>query len=233
MAYTFPCGEGNIEVCPDGGGVPTASRSDSAGYFSAVRKREGLENTHVLKLMLGHCLGHPASLFSPHRFHQQLRSQGVRVAKDTVYAYLDHLTEAFVLYPVSKWNRSLRVRSSNPSKVYHIDNGLAGRFSVSADRGKRLENAVYHHLRKRFGDLYYLSNGREVDLAVAGPNPTRAWNVAWSIVDSETASRELEALQWAEGKFDGLETELVAHEVPENRAFPRSIRSATSFLLDG
>jgi uncharacterized protein len=176
----------------------------------------GIGNTHVLKLLLKQCMGHPASFFSPNKFYSTLRSMGVKVGKDTIYTYLDHLEEAFVVFPVQKWDRSLRVRSMNPSKIYVIDTGLAGRFSVTPDRGKRLENAVFHYLRRQRRDLYYLANGHEVDLASVEECPKSAWNVTWTVHDPGTQQRETRSLDWARSRFPGIETALVCHESPDD-----------------
>ncbi len=191
----------------------------------------GIGNSPVLKLLLKQCLGHPAGLFSPNKFFKSLRSQGVQVAKDTVYAYLDHLEEALVVFPVRKWSRSLRVRSMNPVKLYAIDNGLAGRFSVTPDWGKRLENAVFHHLRASHPELFYLANGHEVDLAAAAVAPREAWSVAWSLNDPVTRARELASLAWARDNHRQIPCSLVAHELPPswNEAFP--VTSAWKFLV--
>jgi len=175
----------------------------------------GIGNTHVLKLLLKQCMGHPAGFFSPNKFYSTLRSMGVKLSKDTLYAYLDHLEEAFILFPVRKWDRSLRVRSMNPSKLYVVDTGLTGRFSVTPDRGKRLENAVFHHLRRRQRELFYLSNGHEVDLASADDAPQAAWNVAWSVHEATTREREIRSLDWARSRYPEIETNLVCHEAPD------------------
>jgi predicted AAA+ superfamily ATPase len=190
----------------------------------------GIGNTHVLKLLLKHCMGHPAGFFSPNKFYTTMRSMGIPVGKDTIYSYFEHLREAFVVFPVQKWDRSLRVRSMNPAKLYVIDTGLSGRFSVTSDRGKRLENAVYHHLSRQHRGLYYLANGHEVDLASADDRPQAAWNVAWSVHDPDTRARETGSLKWAQGRYPGIETALVCHEMPDTWPYgPRPI-AAWRFL---
>lgn len=192
----------------------------------------GIGNTHVLKLLLKQCLGNPAGFFSPNKFYSTLRSVGVKVGKDTIYAYLDHLEEAFVLFPVSKWDRSLRVRRINPSKMYAVDTGLAGRFSVTPDCGRRLENVIYHHLRERHAELYYLANGHEVDLVHAENTPLAAWNVTWSVHDPDTREREMRSLAWARDRYPELQTHLVCHEMPDAwHAQPAPV-PAWQFLAD-
>lgn len=192
----------------------------------------GIGNTPVLKHLLKQCLGHPSALFSPNKFFTTLRSMGVQVGKDTIYSYLAYLEEAFVLFPVQKWDRSPRVRSMNPAKIYVIDNGMAGRFSIGPDRGKRLENAVFHHLRRRYRELFYLANGHEVDLSSAEERPTLAWNVAWSVNDPVTRGRETAALDWAQGSYPGLATSLVSHEIPQDWSGAHPPIPAWKFLSD-
>jgi len=192
----------------------------------------GIANTTVLKLLLKHCLGHPGGLFSPHKFHTFLKSQGIAVSKDTVYAYLDHLEEAFVLYPVRKWARSLRTQTMNPVKLFSVDNGLSGRFSASPDRGKKLENAVFQKLKSGGQEIFYLANGHEVDLATAGESPEHAWNVTWSLGDPSTRERELQALTWAARTYPGLACRLIAHETPSAWKAPFPLIPASQFLLE-
>ncbi len=190
----------------------------------------GIGNTHVLKLLLKQCMGHPAGFFSSNKFYSTLRSMGVRVGKDTLYAYLDHLEEAFVVFPVEKWDRSPRVRSMNPSKIYVIDTGLAGRFSVTPDRGKRLENVVFHQLYRGQRELYYLADAHKVDLVRGDDFPKAAWNVTWSIHDPETRERETRSLDWVRNRFPGIDTALVCHETPDTWNHDSKLIPAWQFL---
>lgn len=63
-----------------------------------------------------------------------LLSQGHKVGKDTLYAYLDYLEDAYLVFIVPIFTESLRHMQTSPKKVYAIDNGLvlANTFNLSA-----------------------------------------------------------------------------------------------------
>lgn len=47
--------------------------------------------------MVRRLLSSPASLFSVTKFAEELKSQGIAVGRDTLYEFLDHLEDAFLL----------------------------------------------------------------------------------------------------------------------------------------
>lgn len=77
------------------------------------------------------------------KFHGDLRSQGVPVAKDTLHQYLAHLEDALLLRTVSVAGGSERRRMVNPRKVYPIDPGLIPVYDQPAGRtsGPRWKHA--------------------------------------------------------------------------------------------
>ncbi len=199
-------------------------------FHRDIVERYSVRNEHLMKLLLQHCASRPASLLSVHKLHRDLRSRGVRASKNTLYEYIDHLEDAYVLFLLPRHERSLRKREQNPKKVHVIDPALTRAFAAPADgdRGARLENLVYLHERRRSRDVYYASNSHEVDLVVPSTAGTRFVNVAWSLSDPDTRERERRAMAWGRDRYPGAEGILVAHEtagVPE-------ARSAVDHLLD-
>ncbi|MDP2181981.1 MAG: ATP-binding protein [Actinomycetota bacterium] len=115
------------------------------------------------------------SLFSVNKTYQSMRSLGIEVGKNTLHALLDHLTDAYLVSPVSAFRVSHSERVRLPRKIYAIDPGLALAVSVAAAEnvGARLETAVYVELRRRLGRLrdgaisYYVTqSGHEVDFVI-------------------------------------------------------------------
>lgn len=131
------------------------------------------------------------------------------MGKDTLYSLLDHFTDAYLLFNVPLFNRSLRVRETNPKKVYAIDPGLA--FAVSpagaSNVGSRLEGAVYLELRRRMRGArtgaisYYLTGGgHEVDFLIGDAEAGYAAElvqVCAGPLRPETRARETRALDEA------------------------------------
>ncbi len=171
-----------------------------------VIDRHEIKNVHAVRFFALALLQASGSLTSVSRLANDLKSRGVAVGKDTLYSLLDHFTDAFLLFTIPVFNRSLRVREANPKKVYAIDPGLA--FAVSpagvSSLGARLENAVYLELRRRLrgtsdGSISYYSTtaGTEVDFIVGDPETDHAIQLLQVCADmsaAKTREREVRAL---------------------------------------
>ena len=145
----------------------------------------------------------PASRFSVNKFYNSLRSQGVPATKNALYEFLEHLVDAYLLFDIQLHARSEHVRRVNPRKVYVIDTGLleAMSFCMTEDRGARLENLVFLHLRRSGCQVeYYITgSGAEVDFVVLprSRGGRRLIQVCWDLSDAGTRARELTALREA------------------------------------
>jgi hypothetical protein len=136
------------------------------------------------------------------RFYNSLRSQGVRCGKDVLHEWLDHLADAYLVFPVEVRSPSEAVKRVNPPKVFAIDPGLieAVRHRPTPDRGALLENAVFLAMRRRGVPVeYYLTgSGYEVDFAARSPGgELRLVQVCAEPNDPPARERELRALQEA------------------------------------
>lgn len=170
-------------------------------FYRDLVERHGLANPVVLRELLRHCLASPASLLNPHRLYLDLRSRGLALGKDTLYRYLDHMTDAFLIYLLPVAERSVRKQAVRPKKLHVVDwaLGFAYRPGPLIDRGRRLENAVFLHHRRQREDLAYLGGPEEIDLVV-GTEPCDAWvNTAWSLSEDATWQRESAAIQRPDG----------------------------------
>jgi len=187
--------------------------------------RHGVKNVHAVRFFALALLQSFGSLTSVNKLANDLKSRGIPVGKDTLYDLLDHFSDAFLLFTIPVFNRSLRVREANPKKVYAIDPGLA--FAVSpagvSNLGARLENAVYLELRRRLrgtrdGALSYYSTaaGSEVDFVVGDPetgHATQLLQVCADISGASTRRREIQALVDAMKETGVRESTIVAmHE---------------------
>lgn len=135
--------------------------------FRDVVERHGVTQVAALRWVTRQCLRNPASSFSVHRLHQDLKAQGHGVAKDAVHAMVGHLVDAFLITTVPVSTESERRRNSNPRKVYPADAGVIGAFDRTgrANLGHALETVVLHELERRKAEVGYvkLKGGLEVD----------------------------------------------------------------------
>ncbi|MHB0980623.1 MAG: ATP-binding protein [Thermoleophilia bacterium] len=170
-----------------------------------VIERHSVSNVHAARAFTQAALQACGGRFSVNKTYNDLRSRGFEVGKDTLHELLGHLTDAFLVFGIQVFRRSLRSRQVNPRKMYAIDPGLAYATSHAAatDLGARLENAVYLELRRRFGRAregaisYYLTaDGREVDFVVgdaAYSEATELVQVCADLSDPATKEREMRA----------------------------------------
>jgi hypothetical protein len=167
--------------------------------FRDVVERHGVSNTTALRHMVRHLLNAPAARFSVNKFYNSLRSQGVRCGRDVLHEWLDHLSDAFLIFLLRVDSPSEAVRRVNPPKVYAIDPGLieAVRHRPAPDRGALLENMVFLAMRRRDIPVHYYltASGYEVDfLARPSGGEARLVQVCAQPDEEPARARELRAL---------------------------------------
>ena len=143
-----------------------------AGYVDVVVLRDVIDrhaasNPLALRWLQRQLLANPGGGFSVKKQYDTLRSQGVRVGKDTLHEFLGYLEDAFLVRTVSLHTASERRRMVNPRKAYPVDPGLISLFARSgrSHHGRALETAVLLELERRGWEVSYLrtEEGWEVD----------------------------------------------------------------------
>ena len=171
--------------------------------FRDVVERHKVTNIKLLKFFVSVLLKNAASRFSINKFHKDISSQGYKAGKDTLYSYLEHLEDAFLIYTVPIFTESLRTLETTPKKIYAVDNGLinANTFNLTLNFGKLLENQVYLDLRRQKKEIFYYntSEGYEVDFITKDQEGhCEMIQVVWDQSDHKTLEREERALKSAE-----------------------------------
>ena len=220
---------------PEAQGVPERDRWQLLrGYVDAtllrdVIERHGVSHPLALRQLVRHLLAHAAGLFSMNRFYNDLRSQGVRIAKDSLHAYLSHLEDAFLVYGVWLVTDSERRRMSNPRKIYPVDPGLVPIFDRSGrmQPSKALETVVCIELLRRGAEIGYVrtQEGFEVDFLARWPGGyVELIQVCAEAQDAATLEREVRALQSAAEEHPGAALSLVTLASESIRRVPETIR---------
>ncbi len=200
-----------------------------------VVERHRVENVVAARAFARALLQSAARRMTVNKVHADLRSRGMAVSKDTLHALLEHVQDAYLLFAAPVFNRSARVRATNPRKIYAVDPGLAWAMShvTAADVGARLENVVFLHLRRLHGRLlqgevsYYLTaSGREVDFAVGDLHEQRVNRLvqsSTSIADPATRTREVGALAEAMAETGVSRADIVTLHEEERIATPAGV----------
>jgi predicted AAA+ superfamily ATPase len=203
-----------------------------------VIERHAVSNPVALRWMVRHLLANPAGSFSVNKFHGDLHSQNIAVAKDTLHAYLGHLEDAFLIRTVSMSSGSERQRMVNPRKAYPIDMGLIPVFDPTgrANLGHALETAVLLELERRGAQRSYLrtADGFEVDFLVRYPEGGEELIQVCADLDAPaTRERETRALIAAGTERRGTPLRLISLAAESPRDLPAEVlwQSASDWLL--
>lgn len=231
---------------PEAQGLARRDRFDLLrGYVDVALLRDVIERHAVshpiaLRWLVRQLLGNAAGPFSINRFHSDLKSQGIAVAKDTLHSYLGHLEDAYLVRLVALATDSERRRMVNPRKIYPIDPGLIPLFDRSgkANLGQALETCVLLELERRGAEVGYVqtASGWEVDFLARYPDGDQELiQVCASLDDPGTAARELRALVEAAREFPQAHPLLIAWDVPVNFAAPApvEVQNICGWLLGG
>lgn len=219
---------------PEAQNLPlTHRRQLLTGYIDILLLRDVIErhsvsNVTALRWMMRRLLSAPASLFSITKLAQDLKSQAISVSRETLYEFLDHLEDSFLLHSLPIATDSEKRRQVNPRKIYPADTALIPLFDRSgkANTGHALETAVFIELQRRGADLGYFktTSGYEVDFLARFPDGSESLIQVCQTIDSpDTLAREVRALQEAATHHPSaklllitLESRLPFPQVPNN-----------------
>lgn len=143
-----------------------------------------------------------------------LTSAGKKTTSKTVDAYLEALSDAFLIYPVQPYDLRGKKIFNRSQKYYFGDTGLRQHLIGDhiRDFGRLLENAVFLELKRRGYRVYTgRLNQEEVDFVAVKGGDIHYYQVSASILDEKTREREFRVLEM----------------IPDN--FPKTILSLDSF----
>ena len=172
----------------------------NAAVFRDVIDRHKLNNPHIVKLFLLHCLQTLSAPLSITKVFNDFKSRGESLTRARLYEYLSYFEDAYLIFQVPIYDLSFRKRQVNPSKIYCVDTGIISAYSITPlmEEGVALENAVYIHLRKQeYEGIYFYKTkrGKEVDFVTLQANgKIELFQVSLRLDSEKTRERELSAL---------------------------------------
>jgi hypothetical protein len=207
------------------GGFPEVALADEAlkplilGEYASlmlyrdVVERYGVRNESVMRELMRFAFRNTASLVNVSKLHRDFSSLGLSVSKNTLFEYLGFLADSYLLFLLPKHERSLRKQAHNPKKLHVVDPGLIAAFHGNPDRdvGRKLETAVFLHVRRERKNLFYLSDGGDVDLL--DEDGEEFWNTCWGLTDPDIVQRERQSLTFARSRRKGTKGVLLYHEL--------------------
>jgi len=192
------------------GGFPeTVGRTEDQRYqilsdyyqvllFRDIVERYQVTRIHALKYFIQKLMSNLTKPFSLNKIYNELKSQGIKISKDTLYETLEYVEAVYLGLRIYKFDYSVVNREMGDKKMYAIDNGMLNAISYqfSDNWGSLLENAVAVYLKKTYGNqVFYYKQKSECDFIVFDRDqPILALQVSYSIRESDTRKRELKGL---------------------------------------
>lgn len=178
-------------------------------YFNVMALRDLIERYQIkqaaiLKYFCKRVVGNTASEFSIHKIYNELKSQGYKISKDTIYAFQDYVEAVYLARFIAKYSPSVVKRELSQKKSYVIDQGLGAAldYKVSRDKSRLFETTVALELIKRGKQITYLQNGFECDFLVLKKDKViQAVQVSYDVSGSKTRAREIKGLVQACRQF--------------------------------
>lgn len=197
----------------DEGGFPEVVRAQTKSekvkilqsYFSTMLFRDMIEHYHigasvsVVRYFLKRMMNNLTKPTSVNNIYNDLKSQGLKVAKDSLYLWLDYACNIFLFRKVQRYTKSMVKQSSSPAKYYMADIALRNAVLLpeSEDAGKALENIVYLNLERSLGEedqISYFYEQKECDFVVQrGERVSELVQVCWTL-NEENMEREVGGL---------------------------------------
>lgn len=213
------------EYLMEGGFPELGTIADRQGYVGSlidaiitkdIMKRFRIKNGNGLKTLANHLINNAGQMVNLMELVETFK-----IGTDkTVRNYLDYLTQAFLIVPVTKYSFKSSERLRN-GKAYVVDTGMLTyrKDNLSPENlGWRLENVVLLELLRRNSpakrDVFYYrptSRSREVDFVVSERGQVKELiQVAYDISREKTLTRELISLVEASNKTGCKNMTLIA-----------------------
>jgi predicted AAA+ superfamily ATPase len=163
-----------------------------------IAARKKISDTMMLESVTRFVFDSIGSQLSTKKIADTMTSSGRKIDVKTVERYLEGLMESFIIYQAKRYNIRGKQYLKTLEKYYVVDIGMRYMLlgTSGTDVGHILENIVYLELLRRGYEVYIGKiDELEVDFVARGNKGVQYIQVAASVRDENTLSRELASLQ--------------------------------------
>ncbi len=170
--------------------------------YRDIIERYGIKNNRLVQWLINYMMSSNTKEASINKIYFTIKSQNLKVAKDTLYEYVSLLEDAFFLSLLRKFDYSIKNEGLSIPKVYLNDVGFLNLISLNDD-GKRIENTVFLELLRKKNNSplmkvnYWkaVDGKKEVDFIISkGKKVVSAIQTALTLSDPITKEREVNSL---------------------------------------
>ncbi|MCZ2392767.1 MAG: ATP-binding protein [Chitinophagales bacterium] len=172
-----------------------------------IAVRYGVRDAQSLRRLAVYLLSNIGKPISASKLSKNLEIK----ATSTILEYFAYMEDAYLVQFIPKFSYSLKTQIRNPKKVYAIDLGVFTHNSVvfTDDWGRRLENLVFLHYRRKGRQLYYFNEKKECDFVVFNKDKLDELVQVCYHINEDNLKREIEGLEEAMNFFDVQEGKII------------------------
>lgn len=197
-------------------------------------EKANITDIALLKTIARHLASVIGSPVSVRSITNYLISGGRKISPNTVDNYVDSLTEAFIFYPVNRFDITGKQLLSNNRKLYIVDLGLRNYMlpRKNYDLGFSLENMVYLELLRRGFKVNVGKVGKtEVDFVAEKQGVYTYFQVTADMTSEETFKREIAPLEAIKDNYEKII--LTADRLTVGNYNGIQVRYLPEWLLEG
>ena len=168
--------------------------------YKDIAIRYGFRDVNTLKKIAVYLISNIGKQFSANKLKDVFEIKSAT----TMLEIFSHLENTYLLQFLPKFSYSLKTQIRNPKKVYVVDLGLFTHASIvfTDELGRRLENMVYLHLRRKYTELYYFNEKKECDfITINQGKPAEIIQVCYDL-NQDNLQREIAGLMDALNYFE-------------------------------
>jgi len=136
-------------------------------------------------------------------YHSLKNALGIKSAM-SVRSYVQYMEEAYLIFKLCNYSRSLKKQYAGTKKFYVADNGMRNAVSLrfSGDWGRMLENLVFLELKRRGRSCYFWKEKEECDFLIEEKGQLVAAIQCSCKVSEENRKREISGLVAAMDRWE-------------------------------
>ena len=163
-----------------------------------IATRKKISDIALLKTITKFLVDRIGNILSPKKISDYLTSSGRKTSHLTIENYINALSEAFIIYPVERYDIKGKQLLKTLNKYYFVDTGfkkiLLG--DKNTDIGFTLENIVYLELVRRGYKVYIGKiDDLQIDFIAEKENDKIYIQVSATVIDPNTFQREITPLE--------------------------------------
>ena len=169
-----------------------------------ISARHQINDISNLEAVIRFIFANTANICTSKKISDTLTSGGRKVSQPTVENYMHYLEECFMVYKVGRYDIKGKEYLKTLSKYYIADTGLRNMLLGyrNIDTGHILETLIFLELKRRKYEIYTGKIGEmEIDFIAKNPRGISYIQVAESVKDSETLSRELKPFSYLKDSY--------------------------------